>query len=268
MMYNVQQTGGPQSAAVYDASQQFSSRQAAGLPMMGTDVTAPYFSSEPTNAAATSSLQAQTASASAPQVYQQPGLHGYSAGSMPAIGGGMATQTTPATEVRMEEEYPAAAGLDEAYASYQSALKELFQNVRNGVLATASDSLLGVSDWLLSHVVELGLTSDDQNLHDERIKLWNDFNHAWLAMFQRQKEMMEAGQQLQRGQTLVPQEGLQKMGKDLVRLCDSIERHGLVDYQYGVWEEQIIAILEECLDLYESSTSGGNGEGTSSSRRR
>ncbi len=107
---------------------------------------------------------------------------------------------------------------------------------------------------------------------------------------------MEAGQQLQRGQTLVPQEGLQKMGKDLVRLCDSIERHGLVDYQYGVWEEQIIAsmcgscfllfplflariaglltttryvVLEECLDLYDSSnTSGGNGEGTSSSRRR
>ena len=102
--------------------------------------------------------------------------------------------------------------------------------------------------------------------------------------------MMEGGQQLQRGQTLVPLEGLQKMGKDLVRLCDGIERHGLVDYQYGVWEEQIIAsmcgllslrffyclfaddttlVLEECLDLYESSSaSGGNGEGTSSSRRR
>ncbi len=160
MMYNVQQTGGSQGAGVYDASQQFSSRQAAGLPMMGADVTAPYFSSEPTNAAATSSLQAQAApSSAAPQVYQQPGLHGYSAGGMPAtIGGGMpTTQTTPATDVRMEEEYPAAAGLDEAYASYQSALKELFQNVRNGVLAAASDSLLGVSDWLLSHVVELGM---------------------------------------------------------------------------------------------------------------
>ena len=156
MMYNVQQTGRPQSAAVYDASQQFSSRQAAGLPMMATDVTAPYFSSEPTNAAATSSLQAQTASSSTPQVYQQPGMHGYSAGSMPAIGG-MTTQSTPATDVRMEEEYPAAAGLDEAYASYQTALKEIFQNVRNGVLATASESLLGVSDWLLSHVVELGM---------------------------------------------------------------------------------------------------------------
>lgn len=155
MMYNVQQPAGPQSGGVYDASQQFSSRQAAGLPMMATDVTTPYFSSEPTNTAATSSLQAQAASSSTPQVYQQPGLHGYSTGSMAAIGG-MAAQTTPAAEVRMEEEYPASGGLDEAYASYQSALKEIFQNIRNGVLATASESLLNVSDWLLSHVVELG----------------------------------------------------------------------------------------------------------------
>lgn len=273
MMYNVQQTGGPQSAAVYDASQQFSSRQAAGLPMMATDVAAPYFSSEPTNAAATSTMQAQSASSSTPQVYQQPGLHGYSTGSMAAIGG-MAAQTTPAADVRMEEEYPAAAGLDEAYASYQSALKEIFQNIRNGVLATASESLLNVSDWLLSHVVDLGmffchlscvsypllrlspgqqnrsvadtnsaglgLTSDDQSLHGDRIKLWNDFNHAWLAICQRQKEMVESGQQLQRSQSLIPHEGLEKMGKDLVRFCDSVERHGLVDYQYGVWEEQII----------------------------
>jgi len=60
-------------------------------------------------------------------------------------------------------------------------------------------------------------------------------------MLQRQKEMMESGQQLQRPQNLIPQEGLEKMGKELIRLCDGIERHGLVDYQYGVWEEQIIS---------------------------
>ena len=99
---------------------------------------------------------------------------------------------------------------------------------------------------------------------------------------------MESGQQLQRSQSLIPQDGLQKMGKELLRLCDSIERHGLVDYQYGVWEEQIIdskwwplvprldvwadsfvLVLEECLDLYETpSSSGGNGDGGSNSRRR
>lgn len=29
------------------------------------------------------------------------------------------------------------------------------------------------------------------------------------------------------------------MGDELIRLCDGIERHGLVDYQFGVWEDEI-----------------------------
>lgn len=85
----------------------------------------------------------------------------------------------------------------------------------------------------------LGLTSDNQIPYDERIKLWKDFNHAWLTMFQHQKEMMSA-QNLQSGQTLILQEGLVEMGDELVMLCDEIEKHGLVDYEQGVWEERII----------------------------
>ncbi len=53
--------------------------------------------------------------------------------------------------------------------------------------------------------------------------------------------MVESGQQLQRSQSLITKDGLEKMGEELVKLCDGVERHGLVDYQYGVWEEQIIA---------------------------
>ena len=60
-------------------------------------------------------------------------------------------------------------------------------------------------------------------------------------MLQAQKDMMDSNQSLQRSQSIIPRDGLEKMGKELVRLCDSIERHGLVDYEYGVWEEQIIA---------------------------
>jgi hypothetical protein len=52
--------------------------------------------------------------------------------------------------------------------------------------------------------------------------------------------MVVSGMALQRGQSLVNEESLRKMGKELVRLCDGIERHGLVDYEYGVWEESII----------------------------
>jgi len=65
------------------------------------------------------------------------------------------------------------------------------------------------------------------------------------------------------------QEIINKMAKDLIRMCDAVEKHGLVDYQYGVAEEQImlsmyysilkteiltkhIIVLTECLDLQES----------------
>ncbi|KAK0655413.1 hypothetical protein B0T16DRAFT_293620, partial [Cercophora newfieldiana] len=230
IMYDVPQAAGPQSTTAYDTSQQYSSRQPAEMQMMATDVAAaPYFSSEAANTAGTTALQGQTGSSAASQVYQQPSLQSYSSGSMGSMGG-MAAQSAQAQDVRMDEEYPDPEGLDAAYASYQSTLKAIFQNIQDGSLASASESLLGASDWLLSHVAELGLTSDDQN----HTKLWNDLNHAWLGILQAQKDMMESGQQTQRSQSLILQEGLERMGKELVWLCDSIERHGLPVIQFFV----------------------------------
>lgn len=34
---------------------------------------------------------------------------------------------------------------------------------------------------------------------------------------------------------------MEQMGKELVQLCDRLEEHGLVDYQMGVWEEEILS---------------------------
>jgi len=45
------------------------------------------------------------------------------------------------------------------------------------------------------------------------------------------------------------------MAKDLIRMCDAIEKHGLIDYQYGVAEEQIIMGL---FYLFFSCTSSAN----------
>lgn len=52
--------------------------------------------------------------------------------------------------------------------------------------------------------------------------------------------MVLSGRSPQRSQNLISEEGLERMGKELIRLCDGIERHGLVDYHYGVWEERIL----------------------------
>ncbi|KAH8193697.1 hypothetical protein TruAng_012137 [Truncatella angustata] len=259
MMYNVPQAGAQN--AVYDATQQFPSRQPAAMQMMPADVAAPYFPSEPTNSSTAPGLQAQAGSSGTSAVYQQSPadqramIHNYP--SNMASMSGMSQTSAPDQPMAEEQEYTASAEMGEAYEQYQSALKEIFTNVRNGSLVAASESLLNVSDWLLSKVSELGLVVDNPDLHSDRIKLWNDFNHAWLALFQKQKELAESGVPPQRGQSVISEEGLKKMGKELVRLCDGIERHGLVDYEYGVWEEHIVAIIEECLDLYENDDEAG-----------
>jgi len=49
--------------------------------------------------------------------------------------------------------------LDAEYASFKSALMDVFQSIRDGLLEQAYEPLLNISDWLLSHVVELGMFS-------------------------------------------------------------------------------------------------------------
>jgi hypothetical protein len=164
MMYNVQQAG-PQASA-YDTSQQFAVRQPAGLQMITTDVTAPYFPSEPASAATATGIQSQAAPSSAStHVYQQSSadranlMQNYSTPGMQDVASGMAAQSSAAADVSMEEaEFPAAStGLDDAYNEYQNAVKQIFENIQNGVLAPAGESLLNVSEWLLTHVTELGM---------------------------------------------------------------------------------------------------------------
>lgn len=54
------------------------------------------------------------------------------------------------------------------------------------------------------------------------------------------EEYLSTGQLPQAPRELLREEFLERMGQELVRLCDNMERHGLVDYQMGVWEEEII----------------------------
>lgn len=72
------------------------------------------------------------------------------------------------------------------------------------------------------------------------MEVWHHFNNAWLALLQRQKDMVESHLQLGQAQSLLTLEGLKNMGKTLIDTCDVVEKHGLVDYEQGVWEERIV----------------------------
>ncbi|KAH7166193.1 hypothetical protein EDB81DRAFT_838773 [Dactylonectria macrodidyma] len=229
MMYNVAQPS--TQTPVYDA-QQFGSRQPAAMQMMTPDVASTYFGSEAGGAGGQGLQQPAQGSGASANVYQQNTQMGY-AGNMSSVSG---MQQTPASaDVSMTEDHDYAEGaLEEKWVNYQRQLGTIFQEIVAGSLESASETLLSVSNWLLTQVADLGLNLDDTNLHADRIKLWNDFNHAWLALGHRQIELMISSQQPSRAQSAMSKSMIKKMGSELIRLCDGIERHGLVDYQYGL----------------------------------
>lgn len=89
-----------------------------------------------------------------------------------------------------------------------------------------------------------GIFRDDVQIYPYQMRLWNDFNICWLSVCQMQKDLTQ--EIIQRGQqrphvSLISAEYLDHMGKQLIRLCDQVEEHGLVDYQIGFWEEEILS---------------------------
>ncbi|KAJ5302166.1 hypothetical protein N7508_007029 [Penicillium antarcticum] len=143
--------------------------------------------------------------------------------------------------------------LEEAVGRYQRFLRRTFDQTRAGRLVEAGGLLLEISEWLVTNARDLGLLRDDSVHYSDRLKLWNDFNLCWLAFCQKQKDLvmaMVAGHPSHI--SLIRRDRLEAMGKDLIRLCDQLEQHGLVDYQMGIWEEEILSVLGQCLDLMDS----------------
>lgn len=52
--------------------------------------------------------------------------------------------------------------------------------------------------------------------------------------------MIQTNQALREPRSIMDVPTLERLCKELVTLCDSVERHGLVDYQMGVSEEEIM----------------------------
>lgn len=154
-----------------------------------------------------------------------------------------------------------AADMDTAYAQYETELRRTFEAIRDGRIAEAGRLVVNISDWLLTNAellgmeiqrrgermglrLTIGLVRDDEPMYAQRLKMWDEFNTCWLSVLQKQREMtqemVDTGQQPQPPQSLMDTEFMEGMGKEIVRLCDMMEKHGLVDYQMGVWEEEII----------------------------
>ncbi|KAF2104155.1 hypothetical protein NA57DRAFT_70368 [Rhizodiscina lignyota] len=280
IMYNVPgQQQGASPASPYDSVQPYAQqpRQSAAVEVLATQFGVPqqYYvpgagdtgpTSAPNTAIAQQNVPSQYPSLSYTQ--QSPVAHAREPIAS-AYGAAMTDTSAQGTTSQYGTQgYSAQSGseFDAAYQQYQGELRRTNENVRDGRLAEAGSSLVRVSEWLLGNAESL--VRDEEAMHDERLRLWEEFNYCWLAALQRQKdltvEMHKTGQPPQAPQTLMEVEFLKNMGNELVRLCDIMEKHGLVDYQMGVWEESIMDLLMQCLDLLDDQ----NTVASSSGRRR
>ncbi|EDU43443.1 conserved hypothetical protein [Pyrenophora tritici-repentis Pt-1C-BFP] len=181
--------------------------------------------------------------------------------------GGYAQSTYTEPQPNSGNEY------DDFYRTYQSELKKTFEHVRDSRLSEAGTLLFRMSDWLLHFAETLaGLVRDDETYYQQRLQLWDEFNTCWLSTLQKQKamtqEMINTGQRPPPPKSLIDYDFLEKMGTQLVKNCDSMEKHGLVDYQMGVWEEEIVAMLTSCMDLLEEVGAGPTAQRPTTSARR
>ncbi|KAF2849122.1 hypothetical protein T440DRAFT_490667 [Plenodomus tracheiphilus IPT5] len=234
----------------------------------------PYYEGGPTSAPASSSVPSQFSSLGYPATQAHVGRETLA----PAFTATAMTDPHPSTQGSYSQAYnePHGSGsgneYDDFYNNYQTELKKTFEYVRDSRLSEAGTQLYRLSDWLLHWAETLGLVRDDETHYQQRLKLWEEFNTCWLATLQKQKsatqEMINTGQRPQPPQSLIDYEALEKMGTQLVKNCDAMEKHGLVDYQMGVWEEEIVAMLTSCLDLLEEVGGGSSAQRPSSTARR
>ncbi|OJD17559.1 hypothetical protein AJ78_02372 [Emergomyces pasteurianus Ep9510] len=255
MVYNMPQAQ-PQSP--YEGVSHYQPRHSPAIDVLGTQFGGPQYFQAEGPAAAAGSDQYLTASHVQPTPYSQaaPLSRAATVSTLPEIMVDLQASTAPEGLGHTEFPHESPSSFDDAYNQYQQALRQTFENARSGRLVDASQSLLELSAWLLGNATELGLARDEEELHPDRIKLWNEFNTCWLAVCQKQKDMTQ--EMLESGlgttpQNLLTEDILNKMGRELVRLCDRMEQYGLVDYQMGVWEEEILSVLSQCLDLLEGN---------------
>ncbi|KAL3495613.1 hypothetical protein BJX62DRAFT_175086 [Aspergillus germanicus] len=243
----------------YEVVPPYPSRQSAALGSLSGQFAVPqYFTpNEPSGTGLPSTYLATGLSLSP---YNQPGpigrssaTHAFSANMADMTPVGAAGQQQPSSHSQPQTLLPEASPAAEPLRQFQRALRGTMDHTHAGRLVDASRSLLEISEWLVVSARELGILRDDQMLHSDRLKLWNDFNNCWLAMFQKQmdmtQELLRTGRHSSRILTI---DAMETVGRELIRICDQMEPHGLVDYEMGIWEEEILSVLRQCSALIEN----------------
>ncbi|KAK9762922.1 hypothetical protein K7432_010865 [Basidiobolus ranarum] len=128
--------------------------------------------------------------------------------------------------------------LTTSFDEIQNELKRALDHIEQGTILRAFEILSSVTDAVVTNCDALGLTIDEPpyNAYD-REGFWQGINHCWLYALSRSSLAKSEEDQLR-------VQHLYQLRDSVIAWCDILERYGLVDYEMGFWEQDILEAIE------------------------
>ncbi|KAJ2081644.1 hypothetical protein H4R24_002168 [Coemansia sp. RSA 988] len=132
------------------------------------------------------------------------------------------------------------------FAEIQGELKRVLDGVNSGRILQSFDILTKVTDAVVVNCETLGLASElpvVESFH--RNNFWRALNQCWLVALQNVSKAQNYEDQL-------CEEHIVHLHSSVVHWADTLATFGLVDYEMGFWESDIVDALNNILDSIRS----------------
>ncbi|KAF9274161.1 hypothetical protein BGZ68_000899 [Mortierella alpina] len=127
----------------------------------------------------------------------------------------------------------------EELASIQEELQTVLEYVDHGMILKSFDALSRLTDIAVTNCEKLGLASDGGAI-DQKAGFWTGLNNCWLFAFSHYGNARSEDQR-------VREHHLHHLHNNVKAWADALEKYGLVNYELGLWEQDILEAIEVCL---------------------
>ncbi|KAG0048237.1 hypothetical protein BGZ83_006794 [Gryganskiella cystojenkinii] len=136
----------------------------------------------------------------------------------------------------------------EELASIQEQLQTVLEYVDHGMILKSFDTLSHLTDIVVTNCERLGLTTDSDltaattggSAIDYKAGFWTGLNNCWLFAFSHYGNARSEDQRIRESH-------LHLLHTNVKAWANSLERYGLVNYEIGLWEQDILDAIEVCL---------------------
>ncbi|KAI8982686.1 hypothetical protein BDB01DRAFT_860365 [Pilobolus umbonatus] len=129
------------------------------------------------------------------------------------------------------------------FEEIQKQLKNTLDHVEQRNMVSGFQTLSKATAAVVEHCEQLGLTSDDHPYNAiDREQFWAGLNNCWLYALAQRHEPSSDNERL-------TDQHLYSLREMVVSWADKLERYGLVDYEMGWWEADILSAIDSILAM-------------------